>query len=89
MSVKWRPFCFGLNVLICRLSWKRQCAHNEDRHTNIQLIMTRLYDNHGSYQLLNACVKQQCLFLHSVEQSLRVGEDEIEFPNLHIFNWVL
>ena len=53
------------------------------------LTMTRLYDNHGNYQLLKAFVKQQCLFFHCVEQSLRVGEDEIEFPNLHIFNWVL
>ena len=43
MSTKWRPFCFGLSVLICRLlSWERPWAHNEDRHTKIQLTMTRL-----------------------------------------------
>ena len=90
MSAKWRPFCFGLNVLICRLlSWERPWAHNEDRHTKIQLRMIRLNDNHDSYQLLKAFVKQQCPFLHCFEQSLRVVEDEIEFPKLHIFNWVL
>ena len=51
-STKWRPFCFGLNVWICiLLSWERPWALHDDWHTKIQVTMTRLYDNHGSYKL--------------------------------------
>ena len=87
----WSPWAHGDHLFShgALLSWECPWEHNEDRHTKIQLNLTRLYDNHGSYQLLKAFVKQQCLFLRCVEQSLRVGEDEIEFPNLHIFNWML
>ena len=38
MFAKWRPFFFGLNVLICRLlSWQHPWAHNDDWYTKIQL----------------------------------------------------